>query len=88
MHKIARATVDIEEGGDHARTIAAGVLEHLRRDYPGPTPIVDRRTMERGLQVSEWRGRVSQPDGRLHQRPIYALSRSEGRICSRRLPER
>ena len=87
MHRIVGATVSAEEEGDRVRTGAIGAPEHLRWDYPGSTPTMDRRPMEGGLQVSEWRGRFSQSDGRLHRRPVYASGRFEGQIRGRRLPE-
>ena len=35
--------------------------------------------MERGLRVSEWWGRISQPDGQLHRRPVmHQVDRKDG----------
>ena len=88
VHRIAGATVGVEEGGDCARTGAIGVPEHFRRDYPRSAATLDRQFMERGVRVSEWPGRFSQPDGRIHRRPLHASGRSEGWIRGRRLPAR
>ena len=87
MHRVAGVIVGAEERRTHTRVGATGAPKYLRRNDLGPTPIVDRRTMEGHLRVSEWRDRVSQLDGRLHQRLVYAPSRPKGQICSRGLPE-
>ena len=88
MHRIVGAIVDAEQRGNRMQTNATGAPKHLRWDNPGSTSTVDRRSMEGGLQVSEWQGKFSQPDGRLYRRPVYASGRSEGRVRGRRLPER
>ena len=76
MFRVAGVTMGVEERGTRARAGATGVPQHLRRNDPGPTSNVDRRAVEGHLRLSERRSRVIKPDGRLHQRPVYAPGRS------------
>ena len=76
-----------EERGARARAGATGAPQHIRRDDPGPTSIMDRQAVERHLQLSEQRGRVIELDGRIYRRPVHALGGSKGQILNGRLQE-
>ena len=88
VHRTVGATVGAEERGACMRVGATKAPKHFRWDYPGPAAALDRRPMDGGLQVSVRWGRISQPDGQIHRRPVYTSSRPKGPICDRGLLER
>ena len=87
VHQVVGAIVGAEERRARTRVGATEAPEYLRRDYLGSAKTLDRRPMKGDLQVSEWRSRVGQPDGRLHRRLVHTLGRPQGRIRCRRLQE-
>ena len=87
MCGVARAPIGTEEGGACSRVGATGAPQHLRRDNPGPTTAMERRSVEGHLQLSEWRFRAIQLDGGVPRGAFHASGRSQGRVLRGGLPE-